>query len=144
MPRSIELVVRADIDQHPKVGVLSDRAFRVLFAAMCQSVEAVDFSAIAVKRTVSELEAVGLIEGTWPRFTVDPDLYRWHRVEREAVPEWMRTAVLKRDGGKCLHCGTDQELQMDHVFPWSRGGATTFANLQTLCGPCNRLKGAKV
>lgn len=36
------------------------------------------------------------------------------------------------------------DLQMDHVYPWSRGGETTYENLQTLCGSCNRTKGARV
>lgn len=31
-------------------------------------------------------------------------------------------------------------LQGDHIVPWSRGGDTTWANLQLLCGPCNLLK----
>lgn len=30
------------------------------------------------------------------------------------------------------------QLQFDHVHPWSKGGLTTVENLQLLCGPCNR------
>jgi 5-methylcytosine-specific restriction endonuclease McrA len=31
---------------------------------------------------------------------------------------------------------------IDHVIPVALGGATTLANLQLLCGDCNREKGA--
>jgi hypothetical protein len=61
---------------------------------------------------------------------------------REPIPSALRRAVLDRDGHACLRCGTRADLQMDHVHPWSLGGVTTFENLQTLCGPCNRAKGA--
>jgi 5-methylcytosine-specific restriction endonuclease McrA len=33
-----------------------------------------------------------------------------------------------------------RELEADHVVPFSRGGPTTWRNLQILCRPCNRRK----
>ena len=56
----------------------------------------------------------------------------------------MRLAVWERDGGRCTECGTDFDLQYDHVIPVALGGATTAENLQLLCGPCNRRKGAAI
>jgi 5-methylcytosine-specific restriction endonuclease McrA len=50
--------------------------------------------------------------------------------------------VFERDGGRCRHCGAASDLQYDHVVPFSKGGGHTAANLQLLCGPCNRRKGA--
>lgn len=35
-------------------------------------------------------------------------------------------------------------LTLDHIFPYALGGLATIDNLQTLCGPCNSRKGAKV
>jgi 5-methylcytosine-specific restriction endonuclease McrA len=37
-----------------------------------------------------------------------------------------------------------RKLQADHIFPFSRGGLTTWENLQLLCGACNLKKLASV
>lgn len=60
---------------------------------------------------------------------------------REGVPEEVRRQVFRRDGGRCVRCGSDELLQFDHVIPVALGGASTAANLQLLCAPCNRDKG---
>jgi hypothetical protein len=61
---------------------------------------------------------------------------------RSRVPLEIRRAVFERDGGLCVDCGGTFDLQYDHVIPFSLGGATSIANLQLLCGDCNRSKGA--
>lgn len=61
---------------------------------------------------------------------------------REGVPEEVRREVFRRDGGRCARCGSDELLQFDHVIPVALGGASTAENLQLLCAPCNRDKGA--
>jgi 5-methylcytosine-specific restriction endonuclease McrA len=63
---------------------------------------------------------------------------------REPIPRDIRRAVWDRDGGACVECGEQFELQFDHVIPLALGGANTFENLQVLCGDCNRAKGATV
>jgi len=45
-------------------------------------------------------------------------------------------------GGRCLMCGKDAPLTVDHVLPVSKGGRSNIANLQPLCQSCNAKKGA--
>ncbi len=58
----------------------------------------------------------------------------------------LRFLVLRRDSFRCRHCGASPaisagvELEVDHIVAWSQGGATAFANLQTLCSRCNEGK----
>lgn len=45
--------------------------------------------------------------------------------------------------GVCPECGGTfayEDMQGDHIVPWSRGGHTTYDNLQMLCRQCNNLK----
>ncbi len=59
---------------------------------------------------------------------------------RGAIPDDVKQLVWTRDGGRCRHCGSQSELQFDHIIPVSLGGGSTPENLQVLCGPCNRRK----
>lgn len=64
--------------------------------------------------------------------------------QRRAIPDDVKQLVWHRDGGACCRCGSQQELQYDHVIPVAHGGGSTEDNLQVLCGPCNRHKGASI
>ena len=57
------------------------------------------------------------------------------------IPQWVKIAVAHRDEGKCRVCGSDYDLQYDHIVPYSRGGnSADVDNIQLLCGRCNRRK----
>ena len=59
------------------------------------------------------------------------------RVERGKVTNKVRFAVYRRDGNRCRKCGSPYNLEVDHIYPISKGGKSTFNNLQTLCHWCN-------
>ena len=52
--------------------------------------------------------------------------------------------IMKVDKSICPICGKHHEIdemEGDHIIPWSKGGKTTIDNLQMLCKKCNREKG---
>lgn len=63
---------------------------------------------------------------------------------RERISEDVRNFVWRRDDGRCVACGSDADLQFDHVIPFVRGGGSSPENIQILCGDCNRAKGAAI
>lgn len=66
-------------------------------------------------------------------------------VRRRIIPTAVKLAVWKRDGGKCVECGADDELHFDHDLPWSKGGTSiTEANVQLLCARHNLQKSDRI
>lgn len=51
-----------------------------------------------------------------------------------------RINVFKRDGNRCVYCGTVENLTIDHVLPKSRGGNNHWKNIVTCCKTCNVYK----
>lgn len=60
------------------------------------------------------------------------------------IPQSVKDAVWRRDEGKCVFCGSQENLEFDHIIPFSLGGSNTYRNIQLLCQNCNRSKSAKV
>ena len=48
-------------------------------------------------------------------------------------------------GAKCVWCGDNRlhHLQIDHIYPKSKGGSDIEGNLQILCAKCNLQKSNK-
>lgn len=64
--------------------------------------------------------------------------------KRPPIPKEVVDAVWNRDGGKCVYCGSRDNLHLDHIIPFSKGGATNIENLQLLCQKCNLEKSNKI
>jgi len=64
------------------------------------------------------------------------------REVRQPIPQVVKLFVWRRDGGRCVECGSQKELEYDHIIPLAMGGSNTDRNLQLLCAVCNRRKGA--
>lgn len=60
------------------------------------------------------------------------------------ISQKVKDLVWNRDGGECVECGSNENLEFDHIIPHSKGGANTYRNIQLLCEPCNRSKSAKI
>jgi hypothetical protein len=66
---------------------------------------------------------------------------------RQAVTPKVRYRILKRDDFRCVLCGKtakDVQLEVDHIYPVSKGGDSSDKNLRTLCADCNGGKSNEV
>jgi hypothetical protein len=58
--------------------------------------------------------------------------------QTRVIPTSVKLAVWKRDGGRCVQCGSNDNLHFDHVIPFSRGGSSLREeNIQLLCARHN-------
>jgi 5-methylcytosine-specific restriction endonuclease McrA len=67
-----------------------------------------------------------------------------NEVKREPISDEVKMHVWKRDGGRCVNCGSKINLEFDHIIPVSMGGSNTARNIQLLCEECNRRKGGNL
>lgn len=70
-------------------------------------------------------------------------------IPRQPLPQHVRKAVLLRDEYTCQWCRATprrngQVLEVDHIVPWSAGGADHPVNLRVLCQPCNQERSNRV
>ena len=64
---------------------------------------------------------------------------------RRAIPAWVKQIVYKRDKGRCVMCGAQDQLHFDHDLPFAKGGTgLTPANVRILCARHNLQKGARI
>jgi len=60
------------------------------------------------------------------------------------IPGEVMQEVYIRDSGKCIECGSEDNLHYDHKIPFSKGGSSKDArNIQLLCARHNLSKGNK-
>jgi len=60
------------------------------------------------------------------------------------ISQEVKDSVWNRDGGVCVECGSNENIEFDHIIPFSKGGANTYRNIQLLCENCNRTKSDKI
>ena len=91
---------------------------------------------VAAKRGSEVLAAVAEEIGTRAQEQIE--------AERREPTYQLRNAVIARDKSKCVYCSKGvwgKGLHIDHKYPWSKGGRTTYTNLQVTCWQCNKEKG---
>jgi len=61
------------------------------------------------------------------------------------IPSSVKLAVWRRDKGKCVICGSQENLHFDHIIPYAKGGSSLVSeNIQILCAKHNFEKRDKI
>ena len=101
-------------------------------------------------------KVLDILDQIWDKNLLEEDVFnlvildveQWNKTEekkqRTPIPESVKHEVWRRDKGKCVQCGSNENLEFDHIIPFSKGGADTARNLQLLCQNCNRQKKDKI
>lgn len=57
------------------------------------------------------------------------------------IPQVVKLRVFRRDNSVCQICGENvalDEINYDHIIPWSKGGSSDEGNIRILCESCNK------
>jgi hypothetical protein len=65
-------------------------------------------------------------------------------VQRTPISEGVKLLVWTRDEGKCMRCGSSENLHFDHIIPVVKGGGNSESNIQILCERCNLQKADRI
>lgn len=60
------------------------------------------------------------------------------------IPQVVKFEVFKRDNQVCQVCRKNipyDEINFDHIIPWSKGGSSEASNIRILCESCNKSRG---
>ena len=63
---------------------------------------------------------------------------------KRTIPSDVKEIVYVRDKGCCVTCGSKENIEYDHIIPFSKGGSNSVNNIQLLCLKCNRGKSNKI
>ena len=66
------------------------------------------------------------------------------RVHSRLIPRDVMLKIVRRDGQICQKCNVpvpDNEVEFDHIIPFSKGGESSMENLRLIHKDCNRSKG---
>jgi len=70
-------------------------------------------------------------------------LERRARLENNGVYLILDKELSKLYASTCFYCGTNSQIEADHIIPISRGGQHSIGNLIPACRSCNAEKGKK-
>lgn len=81
-------------------------------------------------------------------FVAEPLTETKHRRKHSrSIPRDVMLKVVRRDGQICQECNEpvrDDEVEFDHIIPFSKGGRSTVENLRLIHKSCNRKKSASL
>jgi len=80
-------------------------------------------------------------------YEFDPGSFTTNKLKprTRVIPSEIKKIVWVRDGGRCVICGSEDELHFDHDLPYSRGGTSIKPeNVRILCARHNLEKSDKI
>jgi 5-methylcytosine-specific restriction endonuclease McrA len=93
-----------------------------------------------IKRKLLQKEKNRVLEKQCLNELIEEGLLYPEMSKRPPIPRELVDAIWRRDEGKCVYCGSSINIHIDHIIPFSKGGSTSFENLQLLCQKCNLRK----
>ncbi|HUN54273.1 MAG TPA: HNH endonuclease [Smithella sp.] len=85
------------------------------------------------------------LEETEIDFYADGIIENKLRTRTRIIPSEIKKIVWERDKGRCVICGSSDELHFDHDLPYSKGGTSiTAENVRILCARHNLQKSNKI
>jgi 5-methylcytosine-specific restriction endonuclease McrA len=124
------------------------RAFTLLYGGAARAIDEqfqlFDFESWAALSVAMHQDAIRTVGRRIrvPRVIV---LMAYERMPKTRV-RFSRFNIYARDDNTCQYCGERlprADLNLDHVIPRSRGGATSWENVVCSCVPCNLRKGGR-
>jgi 5-methylcytosine-specific restriction endonuclease McrA len=124
------------------------RAFSLLYQGAARAIDeqfqTFDFESWSALAVALHQDAIRTVDRRIrvPRVIV---LMAYERMPKTRV-RFSRFNIYARDDNTCQYCGGRMpraDLNLDHVVPRSRGGATTWENVVCSCVPCNLRKGGR-
>lgn len=91
----------------------------------------------AIARKLKERQRKRDLEKIVTQEMIDSGELFGEQQKRPFIPREVVDAIYRRDGGRCVYCGSTENLQIDHIIPFSKGGSSNIENLQLLCQKCN-------
>jgi len=92
-----------------------------------------------------EQEIEDIIQTVVQGISVDPRRLFTLEQKEELVRQYLADPERHKDNKirceDCKHFFFEDELTVDHIEPWSKGGRTELSNAQLLCRPCNSKQG---
>lgn len=113
--------------------------------ALDKQSQGIFFNPTILAKRISDLmgdEDVTKKSGIFPYLITNEEKY----LSIRAFTDNMKRETFQKQNGECIHCKglfEIDEMEADHITPWSLGGPTTKENCQMLCVNCNRTKSSK-